>query len=92
MVMTGAVLLLVNQDAIDRVAKAMTTIPDGLAINPKLKRVIEGRKTAITSGENIDWATAEHLAFGTLLIEGILSGYQGRIRAAEHFHSVMRSL
>lgn len=68
----------VNQDAIDRVAKAMTTIPDGLAINPKLKRVIEGRKTAITSGENIDWATAEHLAFGTLLIEGNIVRLSGQ--------------
>jgi len=29
-----------------------------------------GRREAIEKGEGLDWATAEHLAFGTLLIEG----------------------
>ena len=32
--------------------------------------MIEHRREAIEAGEGIDWATAEHLAFGTLLDEG----------------------
>ena len=52
------------------VGKAMTTVPDGLMIHSKLQRVIDGRKKALESGEGIDWATAEQLAFGTLLMEG----------------------
>jgi len=32
--------------------------------------VIEARRTAIESGEGLDWATGEHLAFATLLDEG----------------------
>jgi 2-oxoglutarate dehydrogenase E1 component len=32
--------------------------------------VIENRREAIEKGENIDWGTAEHLAFATLLDEG----------------------
>ena len=35
-----------------------------------VRRVIEHRRTAIESGENIDWATGEHLAFATLLDQG----------------------
>ena len=35
-----------------------------------LRRVIEARREAISTGEGIDWATAESLAFGTLLDEG----------------------
>lgn len=68
----------VTKNTIDLVTKAMTTIPQELTINSKLKRVIEGRKKAITSGQNIDWATAEHLAFGTLLVEGNIVRLSGQ--------------
>ncbi|HCP17893.1 MAG TPA: 2-oxoglutarate dehydrogenase E1 component, partial [Alphaproteobacteria bacterium] len=68
----------VSEDAIDQVAKAMTTIPDGLTINSKLKRVIAAREKAISEGAKIDWATAEHLAFGTLLIEGNMVRLSGQ--------------
>ena len=33
-------------------------------------RILKGRAESISSGQNIDWATAEHLAFGSLLLEG----------------------
>ncbi len=48
----------------------MTSIPEGVDAHKTLKRVIETRHEAIASGENLDWATAEHLAFATLLDEG----------------------
>ena len=60
----------ITREQVDIVTKAMTTVPDGLNIHSKLQRVIDGRKKALESGENIDWATAEHLAFGTLLLDG----------------------
>ena len=52
------------------VGMAMTEVPDGINIHRTLKRVIGGRREAIETGTGIDWATAEHLAFGTLLAEG----------------------
>ena len=60
----------INRDQVDIVSRAMTTVPEGLNIHSKLQRVIDGRKKAIANGEGIDWATAEHLAFGTLLLDG----------------------
>ncbi len=48
----------------------MTTLPDTLQVHPRLKRVIAARRAAIESGVGIDWATAEHLAFASLLVEG----------------------
>ena len=48
----------------------LTTIPDSVDMHKTLKRVIDGRREMITTGENIDWATAESLAFGSLLDEG----------------------
>jgi 2-oxoglutarate dehydrogenase E1 component len=48
----------------------LTTIPNSVDIHKTLKRVIEGRREMIDSGQNIDWATAESLAFASLLTEG----------------------
>ena len=59
-----------SEDKLRHIGKVMTTVPDGIAVHNKLKRVIDARRKAIETGENIDWATAEHLAFGALLMEG----------------------
>jgi 2-oxoglutarate dehydrogenase E1 component len=48
----------------------LTQIPNDVDLHKTLKRVIDGRREMITSGQNIDWATAESLAFGSLLDEG----------------------
>lgn len=48
----------------------ITTIPNDIDMHKTLKRVIEGRGQMIASGENLDWATAESLAFCSLLDEG----------------------
>jgi 2-oxoglutarate dehydrogenase E1 component len=47
-----------------------TSIPERIDVQRTVKRVIEARRASIESGENIDWATAEHLAFATLLDQG----------------------
>ncbi len=60
----------ITKEQVALVANAMTTVPDGINIHSKLQRVIDTRKKALETGENIDWATAEQLAFGTLLLEG----------------------
>jgi len=50
-------------------AHRLTTIPNSIDMHKTLKRVIEARREAVDTG-NIDWATAESLAFGSLLDEG----------------------
>ncbi|HWL69216.1 MAG TPA: 2-oxoglutarate dehydrogenase E1 component [Geminicoccus sp.] len=47
-----------------------TGLPETLNVHPRLNRVIGARRKAIESGHGIDWATAEHLAFASLLVEG----------------------
>ena len=47
-----------------------TSIPARLDVHKTVKRVIDNRRMAIESGENIDWATGEHLAFASLLDQG----------------------
>jgi len=48
----------------------LTEIPAGFPMHKTVQRVVETRRKAIDEGRNIDWALAEHLAFGTLLDEG----------------------
>jgi len=60
----------IDLDALKEIGGKITSVPEGLKINSKLKRVIDARHKAIETGEHIDWATAEHLAFATLLVEG----------------------
>jgi 2-oxoglutarate dehydrogenase E1 component len=50
--------------------RKITTVPERLNIHKTVGRVVEGRREAIESGEGIDWATAEQLAFATLLDQG----------------------
>lgn len=52
------------------VSKTLLSVPEGFRIHRKLERFIENRRKVIESGEGLDWAFAESLAFGTLLLEG----------------------
>nr|WP_294851495.1 2-oxoglutarate dehydrogenase E1 component [uncultured Sphingomonas sp.] len=54
----------------DSLTQLITTVPEGFTIHKTLGRVIDGRKKALESGAGIDWATAEALAFGSLVEEG----------------------
>ncbi len=56
--------------ALKKIGISLTTVPENMRINAKLQRVLDNRKKSINSGEGVDWAAAEHLAFGTLLLEG----------------------
>lgn len=49
---------------------ALTRIPDGFQLNPKIARLFESKRKMFETGEGFDWATAESLAFATLLTEG----------------------
>ncbi|WP_430422216.1 2-oxoglutarate dehydrogenase E1 component [Phenylobacterium sp.] len=50
--------------------RKLTSIPSTVAVHKTVERVIAARREAIESGQNIDWATAESLAFATLLDQG----------------------
>ncbi|MBX3452961.1 2-oxoglutarate dehydrogenase E1 component [Ferrovibrio sp.] len=60
----------VELDALRKVGEAITTVPDGFNIHKTLTRQLAAKKAAIDAGEGIDWATAEALAFGSLMLEG----------------------
>ena len=50
--------------------KVLTTVPEGFHIHRTLQRILDAKKQMIESGEGFDWATAEALAFASLIAEG----------------------
>ena len=57
------------RDRLDRIITALTTFPDGFTVHPKLARILAARRTGFDN-DQVDWATAEALAFGSLVLEG----------------------
>ncbi|MEK9558813.1 MAG: 2-oxoglutarate dehydrogenase E1 component, partial [Alphaproteobacteria bacterium] len=68
----------VDLDTLRRIGETMTTVPDHMTLNPKLTRIVEARAARIKDGNGLDWATAEHLAFGSLLLEGNMVRLSGQ--------------
>ena len=68
----------VKLDRLKAIGKVLTTCPNDVDCHKTLRRVIDGRREAIESGENLDWATAEALAFGSLLDEGFAVRLSGQ--------------
>jgi len=67
-------------------------VPPSFAVNPKIARQLEARRVAIDTGEGIDWATAESLAFGSLVAEGNgvrLSGQDSGRGTFSHRHAIL---
>jgi len=60
----------VPREKLHDLGRRLTTIPNQVDIHKTLKRVMEARRETIDTGANIDWATAESLAFASLLDEG----------------------
>ncbi|MBA3670032.1 MAG: 2-oxoglutarate dehydrogenase E1 component, partial [Sphingomonas sp.] len=48
----------------------LTTVPAGVAIHKTLQRILDAKKAMFESGSGVDWATAEALAFGSLVMDG----------------------
>ena len=68
----------VELDRLRHIGAVMTKVPEDIEIHSKLQRVLTARKKAIESGSGIDWATAEHLAFGATVMEGSLVRLSGQ--------------
>ncbi len=59
-----------DPEILREVGAGLVKVPDGFHINRKLTRQLGAKQKMFDGGAGIDWATAEALAFGTLLLEG----------------------
>ena len=75
-----------------KVGNALTKIPQNINSHKTVKRMLQNKKSQLDSGKNIDWATGEALAFGSLLLEGYpvrLSGQDCTRGTFSHRHSAI---
>jgi 2-oxoglutarate dehydrogenase E1 component len=74
------------------IGKKITTLPAGFHLHRTLNRFFDNRRKSIESGVGIDWATAEALAFCSLLLDGHrvrLSGQDSERGTFSQRHSVI---
>ena len=74
------------------IGNALTKIPQNINCHKTVKRMLQNKKFQLDSGKNIDWATGEALAFGSLLLEGYpvrLSGQDCTRGTFSHRHSAI---
>ncbi len=77
---------------LQKVGAALAKVPDDFNLNSKIARQFKAKQEMMKSGENIDWALAEALAFGSLLTEGYpvrISGQDSERGTFSHRHSVL---
>ena len=60
----------VDLDLIHEAGEKICKLPDNLNFHSTIKRLFEAKKKMFETGKGFDWATAESLAFATLLLEG----------------------
>ncbi|GEP08519.1 2-oxoglutarate dehydrogenase E1 component [Methylobacterium gnaphalii] len=60
----------VPEATLREIAQKITTPPPGFHLHRTIQRFFDNRAKAVETGIGIDWATAEALAFGSLLVEG----------------------
>ena len=75
----------------DRLGTVLTDVPDNLSIHRTLGRILDAKRTMFDTGDGLDWATAEALAFGSLLSDGYgvrLSGQDSRRGTFSQRHAV----
>ncbi len=75
--------------------QGLGTLPQGFEIHPKLLPFVRKRAELAEGRGDVDWATAESLAWGTLLLEGVpvrLSGQDSQRGTFSQRHSVLHDV
>ena len=74
------------------IGRRITSIPPDFNAHKVVRRLLDRRREMVDTGTGIDWAMAEHLAFGSLVNEGYpvrLSGQDSERGTFSQRHSVL---
>lgn len=81
----------VKEKKLRGIGDVLTNVPADLTVHKTLHRILDAKREMFATGEGFDWATAEALAFGTLIDEGFgvrLSGQDSGRGTFSQRHSV----
>ena len=79
----------ISRGLLEQVVAGITHLPDTFHLHPKLEGFLRKRRENLLSNGPIDWAFAEAMAFGSLVLEGIpvrLSGQDSGRGTFSHRH------
>ncbi|MBT8245703.1 MAG: 2-oxoglutarate dehydrogenase E1 component [Winogradskyella sp.] len=82
----------VSKDLLKSITKTISNLPEDKKFIRKIQRLIESRQTMFDENR-LDWAMAEHLAYGSLLSEGFnvrISGQDVERGTFSHRHAVVK--
>ena len=77
-----------------KISEKINASPEELNLHKTIVKILNNRKESVKNGFNIDWSTAEALAFGSLLEEGYpvrLVGQDSGRGTFSQRHSVLRN-
>ena len=84
----------VDEKILKEISNKINVIPADVSAHKTIIKIFESRKKSIDEGKNIDWATAEALAFGSLVEQGFpvrLVGQDSGRGTFSQRHSVLRN-
>ena len=79
-------------ETLKKIGKALTKLPEGFKPLKQITKLMKERRKFMDSGEGLNWATGELLAFGSLLLEDHvvrLSGQDSQRGTFSHRHAVL---
>lgn len=82
----------ISQETIDKVAKALTTIPKGFKPIKQIEKQFKQRKDMFFKQKQLNWAAAELIAYGSILLEGKIvriAGQDTERGTFSHRHAVI---
>lgn len=83
----------IQKDKLYELGKKLATLPEGKKYFTKIQKIFKDRLAAVENN-NLDWGTAEMLAYATLLEEGIpvrISGQDVERGTFSHRHAVVKT-
>jgi 2-oxoglutarate dehydrogenase E1 component len=83
----------VSLDVIEKVGKALTTLPEGFKVIKQIEKLLSDRKSYFFEKKKLDWACGELLAYGSILLEDKIvrmSGQDVRRGTFSHRQVVVR--
>ena len=82
----------VSLEVLERIGSAITTIPEGFTTLKQIDKLLKDRKEMVFESKKVNWATAELLAYGSVLADGKivrLSGQDVQRGTFSHRHAVL---
>ena len=82
----------ISNETFQQVSDAICEVPDDFTMHRQVSKLMHERGAMLSSGEGINWGTAEALAFGSLLLEGRhvrITGQDVERGTFSHRHAVL---